>query len=385
MLQFLQGYEIISEGFSRNLFIRFTIFLKGEMSMEISVCMIVKNEEKLLRRCLDSLSGLYEELIIVDTGSTDKTKEIAWEYTDEVYDFEWVSDFAAARNFAFSKCTKDYIYTVDADEVLDAENMEKFRVLKGYLDPKYEIVKMWYLTPLDFNEANGFEKEYRPKLFKRLRSWTWIDPVHESMQLEPTIFDSDICIRHLPSQSHIGRDCAIYEKVINRGGTLSPKLHGLYARDLYMTGSKEELLRAKEYFYNFVQATTLNLTSDDDLSMKKKKDKSTLWESEVQLADSDAPEDISNTDWNMYREALCVLAKIARVEGNMKMLYEVAMTSMITGPCSEVCLEVGIAYYELGDYVYAKNWLNIAMNNTSPTIDPAAGNTKPRKYLNLMK
>ena len=205
------------------------------------------------------------------------------------------------------------------------------------------------------------------------------------MQLEPTIFDSDICIRHLPSQSHIGRDCAIYEKVINRGGTLSPKLHGLYARDLYMTGSKEELLRAKEYFYNFVQATTLNLTSDDDLSMKKKKDKSTLWESEVQLADSDAPEDISNTDWNMYREALCVLAKIARVEDNMKMLYEVAMTSMITGPCSEVCLEVGIAYYELGDYVYAKNWLNIAMNNTSPTIDPAAGNTKPRKYLNLMK
>ena len=138
--------------------------------MEISVCMIVKNEEKLLRRCLDSLNGLYEELIIVDTGSTDKTKEIAWEYTDEVYDFEWVSDFAAARNFAFSKCTKDYIYTVDADEVLDAENMEKFRVLKGYLDPKYEIVKMWYLTT-----GRSFSKDSAagPGLIPYMRACSW--------------------------------------------------------------------------------------------------------------------------------------------------------------------------------------------------------------------
>lgn len=354
--------------------------------MEISVCMIVKNEEKLLRRCLDSLTGLYDELVIVDTGSTDKTKEIAWEYTNEVYDFEWVNDFAAARNFAFSKCSKDYIYTVDADEILDMENMEKFRVLKGYLDPKYEIVKMWYLTPLDFNEANGFEKEYRPKLFKRLRSWTWIDPVHESMRLEPTVFNSDISIKHLPVTSHVGRDCAIYEKVIERGGRLSPKLHGLYARDLYMTGTKVDLVRAKDYFTSCVEATTLNLKPDEDLSVKKKKTRGTLWEAEVGNPDNEEiTEEPSNTDWNMYRESLCVLAKIARVEGNMKNLYEIAMFSMVAGPCSEVCLEVGIGYYEIGDYINAKNWLNIAMTNTSPTIDPAAGNTKPRKYLDLMK
>ena len=87
----------------------------------------------------------------VDTGSTDRTKEIAWEYTDEVYDFEWVNDFAAARNFAFSKCTKDYIYSADADEVLDAESRAKCsESLMEYLDPKYEIVNMWYLTPHRF-------------------------------------------------------------------------------------------------------------------------------------------------------------------------------------------------------------------------------------------
>ena len=94
--------------------------------MTISLCMIVKNEEKILRRCLDSLKGIYDEAIIVDTGSTDSTKEIAKEYTDKVYDFVWVNDFSKARNFAMEKATCDYIYMADADEVLDEENRKKF-------------------------------------------------------------------------------------------------------------------------------------------------------------------------------------------------------------------------------------------------------------------
>ena len=86
----------------------------------ISVCMIVKNEEAQLRACLDSIKPIADEIVIVDTGSTDCTKAIAAEYTDLIYDFPWIDDFAAARNFAFSKATKDYIYTADADEVVPA-------------------------------------------------------------------------------------------------------------------------------------------------------------------------------------------------------------------------------------------------------------------------
>ena len=71
--------------------------------ISISMCMIVKNEQDILARCLDSYAGTYDELIIVDTGSTDNTKEIAAHYTDKIYDFEWINDFSAARNFAFSK------------------------------------------------------------------------------------------------------------------------------------------------------------------------------------------------------------------------------------------------------------------------------------------
>ena len=109
----------------------------------ISLCMIVKNEERVLARCLESLKGLVDEIIIVDTGSADATREIAGKYTDKVYDFAWVNDFSAARNFAFSKASCEYIYSADADEVLDEENRRRFFLLKENLLPEIEIVQIY--------------------------------------------------------------------------------------------------------------------------------------------------------------------------------------------------------------------------------------------------
>ena len=147
----------------------------------ISLCMIVKNEEKLLARCLDSVAGLMDEIIIVDTGSTDRTKEIAARYTDKIYDFEWVQDFSAARNFAFSKAGMEYIYSADADEVLDEENRKAFLQLKETLLPEIDIVQMYYANQLDFGTIYNFDKELRPTLFKRLRTFTWAEPIHEQV------------------------------------------------------------------------------------------------------------------------------------------------------------------------------------------------------------
>ena len=93
--------------------------------MKFSLCMIVKNEEAVLNRCLESMASAMDEIIIVDTGSTDATKKIAAAYTDQIYDFAWTGNFAEARNYAASKATGDYIYTADADEYLEPEELQK--------------------------------------------------------------------------------------------------------------------------------------------------------------------------------------------------------------------------------------------------------------------
>ena len=84
----------------------------------ISLCMIVKNEEKHLARCLGCVAKLVEEIIIVDTGSTDQTVEIASRYTPNVYSHPWTDDFSDARNYSFSKATMDYCMWMDADDII---------------------------------------------------------------------------------------------------------------------------------------------------------------------------------------------------------------------------------------------------------------------------
>lgn len=98
--------------------------------MQISLTMITKNEQKNLPICLESVKNLVDEIIVVDTGSTDNTKEIALTYGAKIYDFEWQNDFAAARNFALSKSSSDWNLVLDADEKIinwDSESLEKFK------------------------------------------------------------------------------------------------------------------------------------------------------------------------------------------------------------------------------------------------------------------
>ena len=103
--------------------------------LPISVCIIGKNEEKFLDDCLKHLSVYDWEIVFVDTGSTDKTREIALKYTDNVYDFEWINDFSAARNFAASKATRDFILAIDCDEyVKPFDTKTLLKMMKDYPD-----------------------------------------------------------------------------------------------------------------------------------------------------------------------------------------------------------------------------------------------------------
>ena len=108
--------------------------------VSISLCMIVKNEEDVLARALDSVKELADEMIIVDTGSEDRTKDIARHYTQNVFEFEWEDDFAAARNFACGKASMDYWMWLDADDIVTESELKKMNELKSELDPDTDVV-----------------------------------------------------------------------------------------------------------------------------------------------------------------------------------------------------------------------------------------------------
>ncbi len=97
--------------------------------LPVSICIIAKNEEKYIGECLSRLSHFDWEIVVVDTGSTDRTVEIARAYTPNIYHFHWVNDFSAARNYSISKASNDYILAVDCDEYLEIDSQTEKSVL----------------------------------------------------------------------------------------------------------------------------------------------------------------------------------------------------------------------------------------------------------------
>ncbi len=93
----------------------------------LTLCIITKNEEKYLEQCINSVKSIVDEIIAVDTGSTDRTKEIAKKFNAKIYDFEWSDSFSAAKNEALSRATKDWILVMDADEVIEEKCLEKIK------------------------------------------------------------------------------------------------------------------------------------------------------------------------------------------------------------------------------------------------------------------
>lgn len=100
--------------------------------MNLSVCMIVRDQEEKIRKCLECLKKYHFELIVVDTGSVDSSRDIACRYTDHVYDFVWCDDFSAAKNFAISKASNEYVMVVDSDEYLESIDLnEVYRIIEN--------------------------------------------------------------------------------------------------------------------------------------------------------------------------------------------------------------------------------------------------------------
>jgi hypothetical protein len=102
---------------------------EADRQITVSLCMIVKNEAKHLARCLESAKTVVDEIIVVDTGSTDHTPDIAKAYGAKVLSIEWTRDFAAARNHAIEQASGAFILILDADEVLSSQDCEAFKAV----------------------------------------------------------------------------------------------------------------------------------------------------------------------------------------------------------------------------------------------------------------
>ncbi|WP_035779563.1 tetratricopeptide repeat-containing glycosyltransferase family 2 protein [Butyrivibrio sp. MC2013] len=315
----------------------------------VSLCMIVKNEEKNLQSCLDSLKGLMDEIIIVDTGSTDSTVNIALANGAKVYDFKWIDDFAAARNFAFSKAGCDFIYTADADETMTEEGRQMFMGLKSLLtasdipegdDLPVDIVQMYYVGQLQGKRSvYNYDRELRPKLFRRVRGFYWINPIHEQIRVEPIVVDSDIEIIHHMDESHAARDLAIFEKMVEEGRQITPALLDFYARELYMAGNRENFEKAGDFFRNITESEE---SSVDDI-----------------------------------RKASVILCKRASIMGDLQEMMKYALKEVAAGASSETCCELGDYYMKEGDPSEASLWYYNAAYEQVPVLDIRSGKGRP--------
>jgi len=294
--------------------------------LTISLCMIVKNEEDVIARCLDSIKDIVDEIIIVDTGSTDNTKEIIRTFTDKIFDYQWVDDFSEARNFAFSKATKDYIMWIDADDVLLEMDRLKLIDLKKTLDKAVDVVMMKYNVGFD-ESGNITLSYYRERLSKRLNNYKWREPVHEHLEIGGEIINSDICITHKKEQVDVvGRNLGIYEKLLNKGEKLSTRGLFYYARELYYN---EKYDGAIEFFNKFLD--TKEGWVEDNIS------------------------------------ACFDLSKCYSYKNDKKNMLKTLLRSFEYDlPRAEICCELGYYYLNLTDYNKAIFWYKIAIELKKP-------------------
>lgn len=169
--------------------------------LPISVCIIAKNEEKYIEGCLQHLKPFGFEIIVTDTGSTDRTKEIAEKYADKVLDFEWIDDFSAARNFCAQHTTNNWILAIDCDEYINTFDYKTIRMLTQKLP---RCVGRFPLKNLVIG-TNG-DQRYTVDIVTRFynkKRFFWINPIHEQLvriddpeNMEFPCFDMPVEIIH---------------------------------------------------------------------------------------------------------------------------------------------------------------------------------------------
>ena len=223
----------------------------------ISVCIIAKNEEARIEKCLASIKPYGFEIVVVDTGSTDRTKEIASKYADKVLDFAWCDDFSAARNFSLRNASNNWIFMIDCDEVIKEINVEELNYFRKHLAENVGSVSRENLTTengvLTLNNIDYTERFFNRKLYH----YTGI--IHEQLT---------------PIRGHEIPALLLHTTLLHTGYDMTPEERNLiWTRNLpmcrlwwfptamrcYGQGRPISHLALKEFMMNFLPSRTLSI------------------------------------------------------------------------------------------------------------------------------
>ena len=319
----------------------------NSLNPRLTICLIVKNEEKFLAQCLKSIRNLAQQIIVVDTGSTDRTVEIAKGFGAEIHPFAWCDDFSAARNAALEHATGDWILMLDADEELPEAEHEKLRAdIK-----KSDVIAL--RLPLINREHEAEGQNFVPRLFRNAPGVHYFGRIHE--QIFPSL---------LPLGKSWGLKTAF--------GTAQLLHHG-YTKEMVRDRDKIErnlkLLRQaveeNPTDANLMMNFGLELVRSDDLAGGVAKYRKAFELMSAQAADETAPE---------LREVLltqftCQLYKIRAHEEVVRVLNSPLAKNC--GLTASLHFTLGLSQFELQNYgETAKQMQECLAKRKQPALSP---------------
>ena len=291
----------------------------------LSITLIVKNEQENLARLLPQLD-FADEVIVVDTGSTDDTVSVAKKFTPNVYNFVWCDDFSKARNYAINHATCDYVMWLDADDVIPAETKK--------------VINLWKKSDMGSKKAQNFADFYymkyemdtqipfwfwRERIVRRTKNCRFKGFIHEAIIPFGTVAYLDCKVLHRPSASHEQRNLAIYRNAISQGRRFSLRDKFYYAKTLVECGLTDGALPILRSFVKNSRAYSADRV-----------------------------------------EGYKLLSRLAMSCGNVPLARKYLTQSLaVSPPGSEICCLIANTYYSEQNYLSASQWYTLALHCTN--------------------
>lgn len=305
----------------------------------LGLSMIVRDEEETLPRCLESVRGLFDELVVVDTGSTDRTKGIASSFGAKIHEFAWIDDFSAARNFSFGQVSSDFIMWLDADDVLKSEDLVKLRRLKDALRPAHAYLMAYDYAQDEF--GNSMCRLYRHRIVPRRPEVFWKYPIHECLSIPEAWRQvmTDITVTHKRTAKEAARDAGRNLALLRKAADKSPddrRIQFYLGKELAHAGLVDEAIPVLRSF-------------------------------------------LTDPDWHENRiSAHLLLAQCYYRKGEWKKVIETCFGAIHIDPrWAEFYVLIGEVYYNRKDWTKAIQWYETASKMKLPET---AGTIAPENY-----